>query len=199
MLLAALAIAFLAGRESAKVEKIVIIPVGGKIDVAELDFLVPPLEATFEAAVEFGSRVPLPGLAYNTRRAQYLSSEILEVLNARVPVPENGRVLAITNEDLYVPDLNFVFGQADTYTGVAIISLARLRPEFYGQPPDEPLFHDRAITEAVHELGHTLGLIEHCSNPKCVMHWSNSLADTDIKGHRFCPKCSRVLGLEPRR
>jgi archaemetzincin len=120
------------------------------------------------------------------------------MLNSQVRVPENGRALAVTNEDLYVPDLNFVFGQADTLTGVAIISLARLRPEFYGQAADEPTFHHRAITEAVHEIGHTLGL-NHCPDVKCVMHFSNSLVDTDIKGYRFCIRCREVLGIESRR
>ncbi|UCD58663.1 MAG: archaemetzincin family Zn-dependent metalloprotease [Candidatus Hydrogenedentota bacterium] len=180
-------------------EKIAIVPVGGEISTAELGFLVGPLEETFGASVGFASRIPLPGHAYNRQRDQYLSSMILDVLNSRVRVPENGRVLAVTNQDLYVPDLNFVFGQADTYTGVAIISLARLRPEFFGEAPDDALFHARAITEAVHEIGHTLGFVEHCPDPKCVMHFSNALADTDIKGHRFCIKCRRILGMESRR
>jgi len=195
---AAIAFTFLIAKGAPNVERIVIIPVGAETGVAEIHFLVQSLEDTFGASVEFGSRMPLPGRAYNARRKQYLSSEILEMINSRVPAPENGRVLAVTNEDLYVPDLNFVFGQADTTTGVAIMSLARLRPEFYGKPPDEPLFHQRAITEAVHELGHTVGLVEHCSDPHCVMHWSNSLADTDIKGYRFCPKCIGILGLGPK-
>ena len=53
--------------------------------------------------------------------------------------------------------------------------------EFYGLPRDENLFRERALTEAVHELGHTYGL-GHCPVSTCVMHFSNSLHDTDLKG-----------------
>ncbi|MHB1160836.1 MAG: hypothetical protein ACYC3V_10980 [Chloroflexota bacterium] len=44
----------------------------------------------------------------------------------------------------------------------------------------------RAIKEAIHELGHTYGL-EHCGDPLCVMHFSNTLMETDRKSDRFCP------------
>jgi archaemetzincin len=48
----------------------------------------------------------------------------------------------------------------------------------------------RALKEAVHELGHTLGLV-HCPEAGCVMHFSNTLADTDCKSHRLCAMCER--------
>ena len=102
------------------------------------------------------------------------------------------KCLGIVDVDLYAPGLNFVFGEADISSGVAIISLHRLRQERYGLPKDERLFQDRAIKEAVHELGHTFYL-SHCKDVKCVMHFSNSLADTDIKGASFCHKCQQRL------
>jgi archaemetzincin len=40
------------------------------------------------------------------------------------------------------------------HTGrAALISLFRLKPEFYGEPANEELFLERAVKEAVHELG----------------------------------------------
>jgi archaemetzincin len=100
------------------------------------------------------------------------------------------KVLGIVDHDLYVPELNFVFGEASP--SAAVISLTRLRQEFYNLPQDQSLFHKRTLTEAVHELGHTYGL-GHCGNPKCVMFFSNSLIDTDRKGSKFCSKCKNNL------
>ncbi|MBI5187681.1 MAG: archaemetzincin family Zn-dependent metalloprotease [Nitrospirae bacterium] len=100
------------------------------------------------------------------------------------------KVLGIVDHDLYVPQLNFVFGEAGRK--MAVISLTRLRQEFYGLSEDRGLFHKRTLTEAVHELGHTYGL-GHCRNPRCVMFFSNSLMDTDRKGPEFCLGCGGRL------
>jgi archaemetzincin len=123
--------------------------------------------------------------AYNSERKQYFSSKLLASLGK---LERDERVVGIADVDLYVPRLNFVFGEADIVSGTAIVSLCRLRPEYYGLAPDEALFLGRATKEIVHELGHTFGL-GHCPNNKCVMHFSNSLADTDLKEALFCHKC----------
>jgi archaemetzincin len=123
--------------------------------------------------------------AYNPDRKQYFSSKLLASLKKS---EREERVVGVVDVDLYVPRLNFVFGEADMVSGTAIISLCRLRPEYYGLAPDEALFLERATKEIVHELGHTFGL-GHCPNNKCVMHFSNSLADTDLKEAHFCDKC----------
>jgi len=123
--------------------------------------------------------------AYSPERKQYLSSRLL----AGVGKAERGeRVVGVADVDLYVPRLNFVFGEADMVSGTAIVSLCRLRQEYYGLAPDDNLFLDRATKEIVHELGHTFGL-GHCPDNKCVMHFSNSLADTDLKRAHFCNMC----------
>ena len=123
--------------------------------------------------------------AYNPERKQYLSSELLSSLGK---AEKGERVAGVADVDLYVPRLNFVFGEADVLSGTAIVSLCRLRQEYYGLAPDEGLFLERATKEIVHELGHTFGL-GHCPNNKCVMHFSNSLADTDLKEAYFCSMC----------
>jgi len=123
--------------------------------------------------------------AYDPERRQYLSSKLLAALGK---AERQERVVGVADVDLYVPRLNFVFGEADVLSGTAIVSLCRLRQEYYGSAPDETLFLERATKEVVHELGHTFGL-GHCFNNKCVMHFSNSLADTDLKQAHFCSMC----------
>ena len=123
--------------------------------------------------------------SYNSERRQYHSSRLLAFLGRS---QREERVVGIADVDLYVPRLNFVFGEADIASGTAIISLCRLRQDYYGLAPDEALFLERATKEIIHELGHTFDL-DHCRNGKCVMHFSNSLADTDLKEAWFCRMC----------
>ncbi|ODS32583.1 MAG: peptidase [Candidatus Scalindua rubra] len=105
---------------------------------------------------------------------------------------EYDRILGIVDIDLYVPELTFVFGEADIAKKVAVISLTRLRQEFDDLPENLTLFRNRIITEAVHELGHTYGL-RHCTNNNCVMFFSNTLSDTDQKGAVLCSNCKKIL------
>lgn len=131
--------------------------------------------------------LPLHDRCYDKGRGQWHSSRMLE----GIPTTK-GMALGVTDVDLYVPGLNFVFGEADPGRGVCVISLARLREEFWGRASNEELFVERALKEAVHELGHLWGL-SHCPDPKCVMHFSNTLLDTDIKGMGFCERCRRAV------
>jgi archaemetzincin len=175
----------------AAMKRIRIVPLGDcDADVPER--LVKVLEETFHERVETGSAIVLPGSAYDPVRGQYHGTAILE--NIRTIRPSGVRCcLGVTGSDLFVPGLNFVFGEADTVSGVALISLARLREEFYGAPKDDELFLARVAKEAVHEIGHTFGL-GHCNSPACVMHFSNSLADADKKGESLCPACRAEAG-----
>ena len=163
----------------------------GEVDKDILSFLQAELEKVFEKEVKVVEALKHPDYAYNPQRDQYHSSEILEKMKTE-KFEGCDRVLGVGDVDMYVPSLNFVFGEADFYDQVAVISLTRLRQEYYGLPKDKELFKNRALKEAVHELGHTYGL-RHCPDPKCVMHFSNSLKDTDIKSHYFCPQCESKL------
>jgi len=163
----------------------------GSLPPALLGFLQEGVGRELGAAVRMGGNLPLPA-SCPEGRSQYPGAPFLAALAAARP-PGDEVILGVTGVDLTAPGLNFVFGLADPRNRAAIISLARLYPEFYGQPRDPGRFKARAVTEAVHELGHLLGL-DHCPDPACVMSFSNSLADTDRKGPGFCKLCREKLG-----
>lgn len=147
----------------------------------------------FKVRVTVGKTLTVPVAAYSPERKQYRATFLLNVLAIVDPGNKKAR-LGIATVDLYVPELNFVFGEALKDDRAAIFSTARLNPTAYGQLPDDALFEQRAITEAVHELGHAFGL-EHCSRRDCVMWFSNTLEETDRKGTSLCSRCASRLGL----
>jgi archaemetzincin len=128
-----------------------------------------------------------PFFAFNRTRQQYSSTEILASL-ARRETPDTWRLLGITSLDLYIPILTFVFGEAQMGGPAAVMSLHRLHDEFYGLPSNLPLFRERLLKEAVHELGHTLTLT-HCEDYQCVMSPSHGVEWVDLKSSRFCSAC----------
>ncbi len=130
----------------------------------------------------------VPEGSYVRSRGQYEAYSFLESLGHLVN--SNTHALGLVDLDLFVPDLNFIFGTAQL-GGNAIVALPRLRQSFYGLPHDDTIFIQRAVKEVFHELGHVLGL-RHCAN-YCVMRFSNSLADTDGKPDSICQDCLRRM------
>lgn len=121
-------------------------------------------------------------MAFDSFRKQYHSTRILVALEENIQAVRTEYVLGVVGFDLFVPGMNFVFGEARCPGRVAVISTYRLRAE------DSNLFGSRLVKEAVHEIGHMLGM-KHCSRPSCVMYFSERLADTDRKGDSFCSEC----------
>ncbi|HEX3013323.1 MAG TPA: archaemetzincin family Zn-dependent metalloprotease, partial [Methanobacterium sp.] len=151
-----------------------------------LRMLEKPLEEIFGIECRVSKDIlEIPERSYNPSRDQYRSTEILYFMMNSLKTDSN-HVIGVTNVDLYAPRLNFVLGEAEYPGNFAIISLNRLKS------PNKKLFLKRVLTEAVHELGHTFGL-SHCRNHLCVMHFSNSVLETDIKGPGFCSDCLSKL------
>jgi archaemetzincin len=125
--------------------------------------------------------------AYSPERQQYHSTHLLAQLLSHSH-GTSVKLLGVTQVDLYVPILTFVFGEAQLGKQCALISVHRLYQSFYGLPEDEALFYHRCEKEAIHELGHTCGLV-HCHNFECVMYYANSVEDIDLKGNSFCEHC----------
>ncbi len=128
-----------------------------------------------------------PEIPFDPSRGQYNSTLFLGQL-LRGLDPGVSKVLGITSVDLFVPVLTFVFGEAQLDGKAAVVSAHRLRNEAYGLPPDDAIFRERLDKEALHELGHTYGLV-HCTTPTCVMRSSTYVEEIDLKSSDFCPAC----------
>jgi archaemetzincin len=166
--------------------RITLLPVGNP-DRRALDDLARDLSGVgFD--VELAGRRALPRGAFDARRGQFRADPLLGLaLSVRAK-----RVLAVTDVDLYAGDLNFVFGIAQRSGEACVISLFRLYLDANAER-----FRGRALKEAMHELGHTFGL-GHCTDPGCVMWFSNTLGETDRKGTAYCPRCEETLRLARR-
>lgn len=137
--------------------------------------------STIPVKVSILSGTDIPEKSLNPKRNQYDSKHFLKLVKGY----PGDKVLGITDVDLYAETLNFVFGQAEVGRKAAVISLHRLKG-------DRSIYHSRIVKEATHEIGHTIGL-GHCKKYSCVMHYSNCLEETDIKGEKFCMDCGKEM------
>ena len=143
--------------------------------------------------VEIDQQKESPQVAYDPSRRQYNAEAILDEIAQHSTIDTTTeRALIITDADLYTPYSDFVLGVADSKKGICIISLARLKNEFYGLKQDNKLFIERSLKEAIYEFGISRGL-SNCPDTRCVMHFSNNLTDIDKKKNTFCRKCKDEL------
>jgi len=163
----------------------------GRVDHALLEPLAESLTRSLRVACSIQPDGLEPEFAFNPLRRQYHSTEILKKILQK-PAGEAAKVLGVTEMDLYIPVLTFVFGEAQLADGGAVVSTHRLRQEFYGLPTDRDLLHQRLLKEALHELGHTYGL-RHCPDYSCVMSASNGVERIDLKQAEFCDNCAQLV------
>jgi len=142
------------------------------------------LERAFALSVSLRPGPGRPVDAYDARRKQWSSSRILAWLVREAP--EEARVLGVTDMDLFIPILTYVFGEAQVGGRAAVVSTARL-----AEPAlrDERIVLERLAKESVHEMVHVLGLL-HCDTPGCVMGRSAIVRDVDRKQGVLCRSCS---------
>ncbi len=150
--------------------------------------LGPVMADTFRVPCEIASRPLDPTFAQHDERRQYHSSEILRRMQDYLD-GNSWRILGVAAVDLYIPILTFVFGEAQVGGPCAVVSVHRLRQEFYGLPQDRDLLRQRLVKEAVHEVGHTLDLT-HCDDYRCAMAPSHAVEWIDLKDNTFCPACA---------
>jgi len=167
-------------------KKLQLLPVG-PVDAKLLDWLQQALYEKFRIPAEILTPALDPAFSLHAERQQYHSSEILASMQKYI-TSSTWRLLGVTQLDLYIPILTFVFGEAQLGGGSAIVSYHRLQQEFYGLPEDMDILANRLLVEAVHELGHTLRLT-HCHDYYCAMAPSHAVEWIDIKDSGFCEDC----------
>lgn len=145
------------------------------------------VEHVFEFPVSIWNGSERPTDAFDAVRGQHSSTRILRWLRT-AGMPEADKVLGVTDVDLFIPVLTFVFGEAQLGGGAAVVSAARLWPRPGGRASDRRILAGRLAKECVHELGHTFGLV-HCSDTRCVMARSTTILDVDGKNGTLCADC----------
>jgi len=144
-------------------------------EYAELFFCVPAL---------LNEPLSIPEDCYNERRRQFDTSKILQNLIRKRPKDALSYV-AVMERDLYVENLNFVFGLGSFDERVGVYSLIRFRSDY------RTLIR-RALATMTHEIGHILSM-KHCIFYKCLMCGSNSLTESDRRPIHLCPVCLSKL------
>jgi archaemetzincin len=150
-----------------------------------LDTAARAVKSVFRVSVRVDRRPERPTQAFDPKRGQHSSTQILKWLVGRASA--GGRTLGVTDVDLFIPVLTFVYGEAQLGGAAAVVSTARLAVTA-GPDPDHRLFDSRLVKECIHELGHTFGLI-HCESRACVMARSVNLIEVDAKRIQMCADC----------
>ncbi len=168
-----------------------LIGIGEKPDLELLDQLAGGLAHVLRLPCRVREQTLDAHFAFDAFRNQHYSTAILQRL---VPLAQEDdiRLLGIATPDLFVPVLTFVFGEAQLGGPCALVSLHRLREEFYGLPPRPELLSERLLKEALHELGHTFGL-RHCLDWSCVMASAHAVERLDLKNADYCARCRRSV------
>jgi archaemetzincin len=169
---------------------ILVLPLPGA-EALSMELLSLEIESLLHCPVVLGEGLRNVDLAYDPSRDQYNSRRLLEMLHTLRP-PEADRILGVTGLDLFIPVLTFVFGEAQLQGPASVVSYFRLDNRYYGLPEDPQLLQDRLVKEAVHELGHTFGLL-HCPDTRCVMRSSTYVEQIDLKDSQFCMDCGETL------
>lgn len=171
---------------------LMILPIG-QVDAVHLEVIRRPLEELFERKTEVGAALPVPKYAYNPTREQYHSSSILKrVETARLA--EWDAAIGITEADLFVPEVPYIFGEADRSTRSALISLRRLRPEAGPADTRRDILVRRFVSEVIHQIGLIRGLA-HCPNNRCVMYLAAAVNEIDKRGSGLCANCRKRLSV----
>lgn len=168
-------------------KKIIIAPIGEQ-DSSLIRQIGLEITQRFRYPIENLTLISDINFAFDKVRGQYCSTVILERLAGLAP--ENAvKIIAIVSEDIFIPILTHVYGEAQLGGKACIISSYRLKGASVNITD---LTSARLLKEAIHELGHTFNL-RHCPDSSCIMHYCHSIKDVDAKKKQFCRYCEIML------
>jgi archaemetzincin len=159
---------------------------GGAADHELLGTVRHRTEDVFDVSVRAWLGHDRPSDSFDPRRQQHSSTRILKWLIESRPAQAT-KVVGVTDVDLFIPILTFVYGEAQLSGTAAVVSTARLQWDDTLRPNGN-LLTSRLLKECIHELGHTFGLL-HCASPGCVMARSVTLLQVDAKDSDLCHDC----------
>lgn len=129
-----------------------------------------------------------PAHAFSQSRLQYDAGAILRDLESR-RFNDCKKVIAVLNVDLFIPIFTHVYGEARQNGKIALVSTFRFSAKNDGSSPPPAEILERTAKVALHELGHLFNL-EHCQDPRCLMHFSGNLAELDETPFYYCRYCA---------
>ena len=168
---------------------ILISPVGD-FEPSLINAIADTVHACFDMPTKILSLLSDIDFAKDHDRSQYHSTAILKELETVAP-SDAIKVAALCREDLFIPILTYVYGEAQLDGKTCIVSIHRLNEGTESSAGGE-LFTERVTKEIVHELGHTFNL-RHCKDHTCLMHYCRNEKDVDRKSNQLCRYCKILL------
>jgi archaemetzincin len=156
-----------------------------------LEVIASNLQAFFQIPAQVLLGQPIPEGAYNAQRDQYNCYPILSFLGTLRP-HDAIKIMGVTEVDLFIPILTYVFGEAEMGGNATVISTYRPAGSKDPEPVTSKCLFERAAKIAVHEMAHTFRLA-HCKEDECIMRSFPVLSDIDDKPIHFCRYCMMFL------
>lgn len=165
-------------------DAILILPIGLKgveasaPDESQLEALSLSLLESLDLRIVIGQKIELPAMLIDRQTGQMRADLALGEIAQRARKTRYLRIIGITAKDIAIPKYNYLFGLAQKGGRACIVSTAR-----FGTPGTAQA-QKRLDKVALHELGHTFGLM-HSTDRQSIMVYSDSLDILDSAAWLF--------------